>query len=111
MEQDKAMTEYSKIIKDINSSEDLRTKSLLTEIEVLKKEVDRLTPKLYESELNKPNPQLDNITFSEDVFTISESGLHGLAYYDYELCKWCFHTDQLSDEPFKWYYPIVKSYK
>lgn len=71
---------------------------------------EKIEVKLYNPELNKPNPSLDDITFSEDVFIISESGVHGLAYFDFEEDEWNFHTERVDNVPFKWYYPIVKSF-
>jgi len=74
-------------------------------IEELKKEVERLSIKFHDPELNKPNPNKDDISFSEDVFTIDETGLIGCAYYDFDLCQWSFHTEQMDDSKFKWFYP------
>jgi len=71
--------------------------------------------KFFDPEKRKPNPSIDDISFSEDVCIIDEDGVNGLAYYDFELCQWTFHTDTLVDysevgNPTKWwwYYPLFK---
>jgi len=71
--------------------------------------------RLYDPELNKPNPSKDDVTFSVDVFIIDENKLHGLGYYHFKDCKWYFHTDTLVDyneagaeTKWKWYYPVVE---
>jgi hypothetical protein len=65
------------------------------------KEIDnlilRLPIKFYNPELNKPDPSEDEITHSVDVFIIDEHGVDGMAFYNFEDCRWHFHTDTLVD--------------
>ena len=50
--------------------------------------------------------------FSVDVFILDETGVHGIAFWNFDDKVWRFHTDTLVDynEPnaetkWKWYYP------
>lgn len=50
--------------------------------------------------------------FSVDVFILDETGVHGIAFWNFDDEVWRFHTDTLVDynEPnaetkWKWYYP------
>lgn len=68
-------------------------------------------------ELHSPDKlpkQIEGELFSEDVIVIDEEGLNGVAFYDYGLKEWGFHTDTLVDYNEKgnetkwmWYYPPI----
>ena len=50
--------------------------------------------------------------FSVDVFILDETGVHGIAFWNFDDEVWRFHTDTLVDynekgaeTKWKWYYP------
>lgn len=72
---------------------------------------------LFNPKINKPKIKYEHDpTFSIDVCTIDEHGLHNVACYDFENETWLFHTDTQVDydEPgsetkWLWYYPVVNA--
>lgn len=58
--------------------------------------------------------QVKNEHFTVDVITCDKDGLINLGYYDFELNKWRFHTDTVSnynDVDFVWIYPPIERMK
>ena len=56
--------------------------------------------------------RIEGEDFSVDVFILDETGVHGIAFWNFDDEVWRFHTDTLVDynEPnaetkWKWYYP------
>lgn len=71
---------------------------------------------LHDPKTTKPVISTDDDDFSEDVITIDEHGLNGVACYHFGDKKWIFHTDTLVDYNeeghetlWYWYYPPFKA--
>lgn len=70
----------------------------------------------YDPAKSKPRKDIDVPYHSVDVYIVDEDGLHGIAYYNFDLKRWDFVTDTLTDYDeirWLWYYsPIdVKNIK
>ncbi|MEY4332236.1 MAG: hypothetical protein RLZZ196_974 [Bacteroidota bacterium] len=64
--------------------------------------------KVY-TQFNKPkvSPESDGL-FSVDVITFSDGCMLNIGYYSFDMEKWMFHTDTLTNMEgveFKWIYP------
>lgn len=74
--------------------------------------VHRVTVHLFDPSKYIPEPSQDDIIFSEDVLTIDENNLQGVAYYCFNSNRWRSHTDTLCNpEEIKWmwYYPPINA--
>lgn len=68
-----------------------------------------MKPEIFEKTIF-PRKDKNLLETSEDVCTVDDKGMHGLAWYNFDTKKWSFHTDTLTDPEttmWWWYYPVV----
>ena len=61
-----------------------------------------------------PERSEDDRNYSNDVFIIDQDGMIGVAFYNFVIMKWLFHTDTLVDysefgneTQWKWFYSPI----
>lgn len=75
-------------------------------------QVHNVEVRLFDPERNKPRKHKCDPMYSDDVCTIDENNIHGLAFYSFEDEEWMFHTEVLTDYKkvkWMWYYPVVSA--